>query len=743
MMKRNLFTSVVVYFLLLGVSRGQGLWDEAFAILEADDVTVAGDDPVRLQVWYYHPSGILRETGGDSDLWVTSVEGFHSGVTFGEWLPLRRLGDTATYELAAPEGGWRVEHNGEYAVMLASDEISVSEGESFPLTLTGSFQVQIDDEKRIIPAMVGGISFERFPTPGVPSGEVQELIVANLTATFPFPVEVNWGELKRGADGGFSVSVDACEIDGIVPQVVTSYRHSLELGTLGAGSYTLVLNSGGKLIARESVAIMGDDFPVEGTPHEVSIEIKELPTLGVYPAFSAKVRLRYGGFVERSEWGTVRRKRNLLSSEMTAWINPAIATFAPTVIENEVFLGMLEPGEYRYSLSSLGNVVGSVSFTVPGVDGGDRTAPSVKVHGAKVSEPGPEPLVFTVEFSDPSELVVSGIEAQRLTAMNRLGEVFEIERTDLAVTADHAVSAIATYQMEAPGGSWGEEDRGRYRLLLSDPELLADREGNHLLSPLIGYLTVEILPDDPEPVHTTELTVREDELIGRWTASVRLFVPEDLAVRDDWSVAWGEVRPVGPSFYLRPRFVRAGSNEEIRLVPPSNTTGAGMWVEHDYDLGPISSGRWVVCLESNLGHFAKGLVNAGASEMEPFDFWKDRLNPVDGLINEREFWEYCVGTDPLTDSDDREGDPRAELVDGAEGIQHLGLRCRMAVAAVDARLRFQGSRDMKTWVDLGPDEIEEVERVSKEGGIEEFMVCLKEGLGQGEFRYLRAIAERW
>ncbi|YCM45219.1 hypothetical protein V2O64_04175 [Verrucomicrobiaceae bacterium 227] len=739
----KVFSSLVIYLLLLGVSQAQGLWEESFATLEADDVTVAGDDPVRLRVWYYHPAGVDRESGGDSDLWVTSAGGFYSGVTFGEWLPLRRLGDTATYELASPEGGWRAEHNGEYAVMLASGEILVSKGEAFPLTLTGSFQVKIEDDKRIIPAMAGEIAFERFPTPGVPGGEVQELVVANLTATFPFPVEVNWGELQRGADGGFSISVDACEIDGIVPQVVTSYQKSVELGVLGAGRHTLVLNSGGEAIARESVSIMGWNTPVEGTPYEVNVEVKELPTLGVYSSFSATVRLLYSGYVQRSEWGTVHREGNDLSSEMSAWINHAVDSISPTVLEKEVFLGMLEPGEYRYSLSSFGNVVGSVTFVVPGVGGGDRTPPAVKVHGAGVTEPGSDPLVFSVEFSDSSELVVLGIEAQRLTAMNRRGEVFEIERTALSVTADHATGAIATYRMQPPGGSWGEEDRGRYRLLLSDPELVADLEGNHLVSPMIGYLTVEILPDDPEPAYTTELVVRQDELIGRWTAAVRLFVPEDLAVRDDWAVSWGEVRPVGPSFFLRPRFVRAGSNEQIKLIPPSDTTGAGMWVEHEYDLGPISSGLWRVCLQSNLGHFSKDVVNAGEGEREPFDSWKDRFHPAGGVVSDREFWEYCVGTDPLDPSDDAEGDPKAEMVQGEGGIWHLGLRCRMAAAAVDARLRFQGSHDMKTWVDLEAGEIEEIERIAKEGGIEEFVICLRDGLDQGGFRYLRAVAARW
>jgi len=150
---------------------------------------------------------------------------------------------------------------------------------------------------------------------------------------------------------------------------------------------------------------------------------------------------------------------------------------------------------------------------------------------------------------------------------------------------------------------------------------------------------------------------------------VRLFVPEDLAVLDDWAVDWGVVRAVGPSFFLRPRFVRAGSNEEIGRIPPSNTLGEGMWVTHDFDLGPVSSGRWTVCLNSNLGHFAKKILNAGISdgEEEPFDFWMNWAGRETNISDARRFWEYCVGTDPSDPSDDHVGDPKPEVIDGEDG----------------------------------------------------------------------------
>lgn len=758
-MNMKFFRSSCALFLILGLYAQADEpieWESVNASIE--DVTVEGREPVRISVFYDSPVGVSERSFDDADLWVANSAGFHSGVTFvesnslvplpgpnGDFPPVRF--SIAIYELEAPEGGWTREHNGEYAVMLAGDEVAKNDGSHFALALAGSFHVSIGEEKRVVPASKGSVSVATFPTPGVPGGNTSELVIATFEVTFPHPVEVNWSEVIRNDDGSYSVAVEGCEPDGFYPEVETSYSHRVELGMLERGEYSVSLQSGEEALAKEAFVIGGGgggNELIKGLPSEVDVDIIELPTRGLYPSFAAIVRLTFGQYVDHVDWGEVNRKGEILSSDMTAWIDPRVRIFAPMVIEQQINLGMLLPGEYRYELTSLGEVIGRAPIFVPGPQG-DLLPPQVTVDGASVTEPGEQDLEFSVEFFDESELEFGGIEAQVLFAMNRRGERFELERTSLSFTADMSVGAIATYRMKAPGGSWGGEDRGRYRLLLSEPELVSDLLGNHLTNPLIGYVSVEIEPDDPEPTQNTELKIINNEVIGRWTASVRLFVPEDLASRDDWSVNWGEVRPAGPSFFLRPRFVRAGSNEEIGLIPPSDTTGAGMWVEHDYDLGPISEGSWVVCLSSNLGHFAKERILEGDPDrpVEPFDSWNDWADRLPEIPDDRRFWEYCVGTNPGDTSDDHEGDPRPELIEGEDGEKHLGLRCRMAMAAIDARLRFEGSSDMNDWRELGPDEIEEIERVELEGGIEEFVVCLVDEIGTAEIRYLRVVAERW
>ncbi|MFT6239539.1 MAG: hypothetical protein ACJAQT_001619 [Akkermansiaceae bacterium] len=758
-MRKNLLHTFWILFLVTGFLAKADeplVWELARA--EVADVTEVSEAVLRIAVTYESSEGVSGRSFDDGDLRVTQADGFYSGVSFVEWNPVTpRPGpngelppirqQTAIYELAAPEGGWSESDNGEYEVMLAGDEVLKEDGSHFSMALAGSFRVMIGEVKVGVPALGGEFSVETFATPGAPGGNVSERVIATVTAIFPHPVEVNWGEVSMTADGGFCVEVEGCQVDEIVPQVLTTYTKRVELGMLEPGEYQGALKSNGEVLAEKSFRVGGGSGELDkGVPSKVEIELVKLPTRGLYPVYAANVRLTFGQYVERVEWSEASRKENLFGSEVTAWVDSRILLVAPMVIEHQVYLGMTLPGEYRYELSSLKEVIGRSVWTVGDVNG-DVRPPTVMVNGATVTEAGEEALEFSVEFFDEGELVMVGIEAQVLTAMNRKGEVIEIERTSLNFTADFTAGAIATYRMQPPGRSWGAEDRGRYRLILSEPELVCDLFGNHLRDGFIGYVRVEIEREDPEPVYTAELTIRHDELIGRWAATVRLFVPEDLAGRDDWSVNWGEVRPVGPSFFARPRFVRAGSNEGIGEIPPSNTMGAGMWVEHDYDLGSISGGTWVVCVQSNLGHFAKERLVAGGpnegSDMEPFDFWRDWSDRETGLSDERLFWEYSVGTDPGDASDDHEGDPKPELIAGEDGGKHFGLRCRIASAAVDTRLRFEGSSDMATWIELGPDEIEEVERVAKEGGIEEFVVCLVEKIETAEIRYLRVVAERW
>ena len=618
------------------------------------------------------------------------------------------------------------------------------------IVLAFSISAGFSDEPELVLPLAGEISVEMFPTPGVPGGDVFQLAVARLMVTFPFPVEINWGKLKQAPNGRFCVEVEGYRLDGITPQVVTTYSQSVELGMFEPGDYEAALKSVGEILGKDEFFVNGGgniDL-VNGLPSRVEIDIVQLPTRGLYPTFAANIQMTFDQYVDHVDWGDVSRKENLVESEMTAWIDPSVRILTPMIVEEQIALGMFFPGDYHYQLNSSKEVISRANISVAGPQR-DFSPPQITVRGALVDRVSDEPLEFSVEFFDDAELVFDGIETQELSVLNRKGEVVELERTSLNFTADMSVGAIATYRMNPPGGSWDYGDRGRYRILLNRPQLIRDLYGNSLVDPFIGYLSVKIEPEDPKPAHNTELILRIDEITDRWKARARIFVPEDLAVRDDWAVDWGRVIPRGPSFFLRPRIVGAGSNEDIGLFPPSDTTGGGVWIEHSYDLGSISGGNWLICLNSNLGHFAKEqLIMSDLDPMgepqDPFDFWNDWVDRETELENDHHrFWEYCVGTDPADSSDDHDGEPRPELIEGDDGEKHFGIRCRMAMSVVDARLRFEGSSDMITWIELGPEAIEEVERVIVEDGIEEFVVCLVSDINASQIRYLRAVAERW
>jgi len=255
-MKRTIKTLISMVFCLSALSAPGDEpidWDDVAA--DVSDVTETGDSPLRIVVSYRSQGGVSTQSFDDGDLWVTNAKGFYSQVSFEEFnnlfphpgpdgeIPVTTL-HAVLYEMAAPEGGWSEEHNGEYTVMLAGGEVFKSDGTSFGMTLAGKFDVAIEEEKELVQAMAGEVTVETFPTPGVPGGEVSELAVATFAVKFPFPLEVNWGEVTQTTNGGFCVEGEGYRTGDFVPQVVTTYTHRVELGIFGAGDYSVTLKRG-------------------------------------------------------------------------------------------------------------------------------------------------------------------------------------------------------------------------------------------------------------------------------------------------------------------------------------------------------------------------------------------------------------------------------------------------------------------------------------------------------------------
>ena len=300
------------------------------------------------------------------------------------------------------------------------------------IILAFSISAGFSDEPELVLPLAGEISVEMFATPGVPGGDVFQLAVARLVVTFPFPVEISWGKLKQDPNGRFCVEVEGYRLDGITPQVVTTYSQSVELGIFERGNYKATLKSGGEILGKDEFFVNGGGNMdlVNGLPSRVAIDIVQLPTRGLYPTFAANIQMTFDQYVDHVDWGDVSRKENRVESEMTAWIDPSVRILTPMIVEEQIALGMFFPGNYHYQLSSLKEVISGASISVAGPQR-DFSPPKITVRGASVTRVSDEPLEFSVEFFDDGELVFDGVETQVLSVINRKGEVVELERTSI------------------------------------------------------------------------------------------------------------------------------------------------------------------------------------------------------------------------------------------------------------------------------------------------------------------------
>ena len=169
--------------------------------LQVEDITNNPTDPRTLTIEY--ASGTLNPDSLDnSDIRISSTNGFAEYATFVGAIELTSGIYQATYSIAPPSGGWDYTYNGTYRLTLEANQITDSNGNSAPETELGTFTVDLDpifSEGVFTVGASGSISFDFLFDGGGLQGQLGLFSLEGLEEFTPETSEFIRETLQRAA----------------------------------------------------------------------------------------------------------------------------------------------------------------------------------------------------------------------------------------------------------------------------------------------------------------------------------------------------------------------------------------------------------------------------------------------------------------------------------------------------------------------------------------------------------------
>ena len=248
----------------------------------------------------------------------------------------------------------------------------------------------------------------------------------------------------------------------------------------------------------------------------------------------------------------------------------------------------------------------------------DTTVPQASLSVTDITEAGGELQIFEVTYTDNEAIDISTFDASDIFVTYPNG--FEAEATFLGANLNsNGTPVTASYQVEAPGGTWDDGDNGTYTVVLRDNEV-SDTGNNFVAGETLGSFLVDV----PEPVvdttaPTTALTASSITNGGDTVYQFSVTYSDDTAV-DNSTIDDQDIRVSGPN----------GFDQAARLVN-SNVNASGEVVTATYEINAAGgswdnadNGNYTISLqdnqvsdtsnnfipESNLGSFAVNISNA-------------------------------------------------------------------------------------------------------------------------------------
>ena len=270
----------------------------------------------------------------------------------------------------------------------------------------------------------------------------------------------------------------------------------------------------------------------------------------------------------------------------------------------------------------------------------DNTAPQASLTVTNVTSAGGGFHTFNVTYTDDQAVDIATFDASDIFVTTPDG--FDAEATFLGANSNsNSTSVTASYQVDAPGGSWDDADNGTYTVVLRDDEV-SDISNNFIAADTLGSFQVDV--DEPVGDTTAPTTALTASNITNGGGSVYQFnvTYSDNTAVDNGTIDNQDVRVTGPGgFSQAATLVDTVTNNQGAVITATYEINAagGSWDNAD-------NGAYTISLQdnqvsdtsnnfipgSNLGSFAVNISNAD-DEVGQYDIFEQSFSDAGSYSN--------------------------------------------------------------------------------------------------------------
>jgi uncharacterized protein YkwD len=238
---------------------------------------------------------------------------------------------------------------------------------------------------------------------------------------------------------------------------------------------------------------------------------------------------------------------------------------------------------------SSANAVASGALATFAVSIPDVTAPTAALSVSNIAVGGATTKTFTVTYSDDVAINISSLDSAdiQVTGPNAFSQMATFVSADVN---SNGTPRVATYRIDAPGGSWDVGDNGTYTITLEASQV-ADTSGNSVAAGALGAFAVNI-GDTTAPTAVASAT--DVTTAGTTPETFTVTYSDDVAV-DVASLDSTDVLVTGPQGFSQLATlvnVNTNSNGTPRVATYSVAPPGGAW-------DPLDSGAYTIAVQAS------------------------------------------------------------------------------------------------------------------------------------------------